>query len=357
MKVLLAMSGGLDSSVALILLKKQYDVVGTTLRLYDSDEETTDGQKVCCSLRDVQDAKSVATKFDIDHYTFNFLDSFKKEVIDRFVCTYKNGETPNPCIECNRYIKFGELFGRAKVLKCDYLATGHYARIQKDESSGRWLLKKALDLTKDQSYVLYNLTQEQLSKTIFPMGEMKKSDARVLADEYSLVNAHKPDSQDICFVPNGKYAEFIEGYTHQKFPQGNFIDKDGNVLGTHKGICHYTIGQRKGLGIALGEPVFVTKIDVKNNTVTLGKSEDLFSRTLIATDLNFISIEKLDSPLKTTAKTRYKQAEQPCTLYPLEGGNVKVVFETPQRAITKGQAVVFYDGDIVVGGGKIMSCE
>jgi len=243
---------------------------------------------------------------------------------------------------------------RAVALDCDYLATGHYARIEKDENNGRYLLKKALDDTKDQSYVLYNLTQDQLSKILFPMGEMKKSEARVLADSSNLVNANKPDSQDICFVPDGDYARFIEEYTGVKQKEGNFIDTKGNVLGTHKGISHYTIGQRKGLGIAMGKPVYVAGINPEDNTVVLGDENELMSTTLIATDVNLISIEKLDNPLKCKARTRYKQVEQPCTISQNPDGTVLVVFDNPQRAFTPGQAVVFYDDDIVIGGGTII---
>ena len=353
-KVMLAMSGGVDSSVALLLLKEQYDVIGVTLKLFDNDTACIKTTKTCCSLSDVEDAKSVAARCGVDHYTFNFKELFKETVIKNFTTAYLKGETPNPCIDCNRYVKFEEMLKRAVALDCDYLATGHYARIEKDENNGRYLLKKALDDTKDQSYVLYNLTQDQLSKILFPMGEMKKSEARVLADSSNLVNANKPDSQDICFVPDGDYARFIEEYTGVKQKEGNFIDTKGNVLGTHKGISHYTIGQRKGLGIAMGKPVYVVGINPEDNTVVLGDENELMSTTLIATDLNLISIEKLDSPLKCKARTRYKQVEQPCTISQNPDGTVLVVFDNPQRAFTPGQAVVFYDDDIVIGGGTII---
>lgn len=352
-KVMLAMSGGVDSSVALLLLKEKYDVIGVTLKLFDNCDIGIKSTKTCCSLSDVEDAKSVAAKCGVDHYTFNFKDIFKDTVIKNFTECYLEGRTPNPCIDCNRYVKFDEMMKRAVALDCDYLATGHYARIRYDEKSGRYLLLKALDDTKDQSYVLYNLTQHQLSKILFPMGEMKKKDARVLADSQDLINADKPDSQDICFVPDGDYAGFIEKYSGKKLPEGNFIDTKGNVLGRHKGISHYTIGQRKGLGIALGKPVFVVGIDTENNTVTLGDSDDLMQDTLFATDINLISVDSLSGPVKLKARTRYKQTEQPCTLYPCENGDIKVVFDSPQRAFTPGQAVVFYDGDIVFGGGTI----
>ncbi len=354
-KVMLAMSGGLDSSVALLLLKDKYDVIGVTLKLFEKDEIDEDTcSKTCCSSKDVEDAKSVAANHDIDHYTFNFKDTFDENVISRFVKSYLKGETPNPCIDCNKYIKFDQMLKRATGLDCDYLATGHYARIEKDETTGRFLLKKALDDTKDQSYVLYSLTQEQLSKILFPMGEMIKTEARQIADKNNFINANKPDSQDICFVPDGNYAKFIKEYSGEEFAQGNFIDKEGNVLGKHKGICHYTIGQRKGLGIALGKPAYVTEIDTENNTVTLGDESDLLKNTLVARDVNFISIEKLTKPLKVKARTRYKQIEQPCTISPNEDGTVLVTFDKAGRAFTSGQAVVFYDNDIVVGGGIII---
>ncbi len=353
-KVMLAMSGGVDSSVALLLLKEKYDVIGVTLKLYDNADIGIKPSKTCCSLTDVEDAKSVAAKCGIDHYTFNFTDYFKENVIERFVYAYLDGETPNPCIDCNRYVKFDEMLRRAVSLECDFLATGHYARIEKDEITGRYLLKKAVDDTKDQSYVLYNLTQEQLSKILFPMGGIKKTEARQLADSSRLINASKPDSQDICFVPDGDYAQFIKTHTGKSLPCGNFVDKNGNVLGRHKGITHYTIGQRKGLGIALGKPAYVVDINPDNNTVVLGDENDLFSTTLTAKDVNFISINRLESPLKLKARTRYKQTEQPCTIFPNEDSTVTVVFDNPGRAFTPGQAVVFYDGDIVVGGGTII---
>ncbi len=352
-KVMLAMSGGVDSSVALLLLKEKYDVIGVTLKLFDNDTACIKTTKTCCSLSDVEDAKSVTTRCGVDHYTFNFKELFKETVIKKFTTAYLQGETPNPCIDCNRYVKFEEMLKRAVALDCDYLATGHYARIEQDESTGRYLLKKALDDTKDQSYVLYNLTQDQLAKILFPMGEMKKSEARVLADSSNLVNANKPDSQDICFVPDGDYARFIEEYTGVKQKEGNFIDTKGNVLGIHKGISHYTIGQRKGLGIAMGKPVYVVGINPEDNTVVLGDDNELMSTTLIATNINLISIEKLDSPLKCKARTRYKQVEQPCTISQNSDGTVFVEFNNPQRAFTPGQAVVFYDNDIVIGGGTI----
>jgi len=352
-KVMLAMSGGLDSSVALLLLKEKYDIVGVTLKLFENDDDKQKEGKTCCSLSDVEDAKSVAAGCGVDHYTFNFKENFKEQVIDRFTDGYLNGETPNPCIDCNRYVKFSEMLRRAVSLECDYLATGHYARIEKCAETGRFLLKKAVDETKDQSYVLYSLTQDQLAKTLFPMGEMRKIDARLLAQSCDLINASKPDSQDICFVPDGDYASFIEKHTGEKIKKGDFIDTDGKILGTHEGILHYTIGQRKGLGIAFGKPMFVIEIKPTDNTVVLGDEDKLFKTELVAKNVNFISIEKLVEPMRVLGKTRYKHIEQPCVISPNADGSITAVFEKPQRAITKGQAVVFYDGDIVVCGGTI----
>ncbi len=353
-KVLVGMSGGIDSSVAVLLLKDEYDVTGVTLKLFDNGDINLDKNKTCCSLSDVEDARSVAFKFDVPFFVYNFGEKFKEYVVDRFNNTYINGDTPNPCIDCNRFIKFDEMLKRAILLEQDYIATGHYAIREYDEKTGRYLLKKAVDSTKDQTYVLYGLTQEQLKRTLFPLGKYTKVEARKMAEENGLVNADKPDSQDICFVPNGKYAEFIENYTGKHFEEGNFIDINGNVLGKHKGIIYYTVGQRKGLGIALGKPAYVVAKDAKNNTVTLGDEKDLYESALIADDVNWISIEDLKEPIKVKAKTRYKHMEQPATISPLDNGKVLVSFDEPQRALTTGQAVVFYDGDIVVGGGRII---
>ncbi len=356
-KVMLAMSGGVDSSCAMLLLQKQgYEVIGATMHLYDN-EDIGVKSKTCCSLNDVEDAKAVAARFNVPHYVFNFKDRFKKAVIENFNSQYLKGLTPNPCIDCNRYLKFDALLERAKMLECDYIATGHYARIVFDESSNRYLLKKSLCSgevnEKDQSYVLYNLTQEQLKHTLFPLGEMNKAEVRKIAEENGLVNFNKPDSQDICFVPDGDYAKFIREYTGIVPQKGNVTDKNGNVLGQHNGLINYTIGQRKGLGIAFGKPMYVVDKDVKNNTVIVGEGEDLFRDSLIAYDLNWIAFDKISVSFSCKAKTRYKQIEQSCTVYPNEDGKVKVVFEQPQRAVTAGQRIVFYDNDAVIGGGVI----
>ncbi len=279
------MSGGVDSSLAAKLMKDMgYECVGCTMKLYDNEDAGIEKEHTCCSLSDVEDARSVAFNIGIPYYVFNFKDDFKEKVIDRFVCSYERGITPNPCIDCNRFMKFDKLFERAKILGCDYVVTGHYARIE--EKDGLFSLKKALDETKDQSYVLYSMTQEQLAHTMFPLGAMKKSEVREFAAQNGFINASKPDSQDICFVPDGDYSTFLERYTGKKYEPGNFIDVEGNVLGTHRGTVCYTVGQRKGLGIAFGKPMYVKSIDVKNNTVTLAEDEDLYSDRLIATDFN-----------------------------------------------------------------------
>lgn len=354
-KALIAMSGGVDSSVAALLMQqKGYECVGATMKLFENEQAGVKREKTCCSLDDVEDARSVAYRLHMPYYVFNFTANFEKEVMDRFVHAYENGWTPNPCIDCNRYLKFEKLYLRMQEMQMDTIVTGHYARVAYDETSGRYLLKKGLDGSKDQSYVLYNLTQEQLAHTQFPVGELSKHRVREIAEEHGFLNADKPDSQDICFVPDGDYVGFMERYTGKFYPDGDFIDTTGKVVGRHHGAVRYTNGQRKGLGLALGAPVYVCDKDMEKNTVTVGPESELFTTTLVAGDFNWISIPELTAPMRVKAKARYRQPEQPATVRPLPDGKVEVEFDEPQRAITRGQAVVLYDGDIVVGGGTIL---
>jgi tRNA-specific 2-thiouridylase len=384
------MSGGVDSSVAAALMKERgFECIGVTMKLFAAEDivehdgppccsqiaginkseksvyrgcctgttaPAKGGKSVyrgCCALADVEDARAVAFHMDMPHYVLNFSDEFKDLVIANFIETYKNGATPNPCIECNRHLKFEKLLFRAKQLDFDHMVTGHYAQIE--HSGGRFLLKKALDAKKDQSYVLYTMTQEQLERTIFPLGGLTKPEVREIAHNNGFINAAKRDSQDICFVPNGDYAEFIENYTGKPSHEGNIIDKNGNIIGRHKGIIRYTIGQRRGLGLAFNEPRYVVAKSVENNTVTLGAEEDLYTKTLTADNINLIVSGTLVRPLRVTVKTRYLQKEQPGTVEQIAPNIVRIVFDEPQRAITPGQAAVFYDGDIVAGGGTIRS--
>lgn len=353
-RALIAMSGGVDSSVAACLIKEQgYDATGITLKLFDNEDIGEKKEKTCCSLDDIDDARNVCRKIGIPYYVYNFKDSFKENVIDRFIFAYENGCTPNPCIDCNRYIKFEKLMQRADELDFDYVVTGHYSVIEYDEGLQRYLLRKSPDVTKDQSYVLYSLTQRQLSRTLLPLGKLTKHEVRKIAEKYNLINAQKHDSQDICFVPDGDYAKFIEQYTGRKYDFGDFVDENGNVLGTHKGIIRYTIGQRKGLGLALPHPMYVKEKDIANNKVILCDNDRLFSKELYAKDINLIAYEKLDKPLHIKARVRYNQPEQDATVEQLSDNKLHIVFDKPQRAISKGQAVVLYDGDVVVGGGTI----
>lgn len=356
-KVMLGMSGGVDSSVAaLLLLRQGYDVTGVTMKLRPDEYMTGSLSGGCCSLDDIDDARRVAYQLGIDHFVLNFTDVFSEKVIDYFADEYQRGRTPNPCIACNTFVKFDALLRRALTLGYDYIATGHYSVIAHDTAGNRWLLKKA-PCSKDQSYVLYSLTQHQLAHTLMPLGGMEKADARALAEENGLRVAKKPDSQEICFVEDNDYARFIERYTGRTAPKGAFVDESGKVLGEHQGITKYTIGQRKGLGMAFGRPMFVTRINPADNTVTLGEEGRQYRRELVADNLNFIPFDALDGQMTVTAKVRYQAKPAEAVITPLDTGRVKVMFTEPQRSVTPGQAVVFYDGDIVVGGGTITADE
>ena len=353
-KALVAMSGGVDSSVAAFLTQQAgFDCIGVTMRLYDTLPDDGCDSNTCCSLEDVEDARSVARRLGMPFYAFNFKADFREKVIEKFIHCYECGLTPNPCIECNRHLKFDHLLRRGMELGCDCVVTGHYAQIKQDEQTGRYILYKAADASKDQSYVLYCLTQEQLAHTRFPLGGLTKNDARAIAEAQGFINARKHDSQDICFVPDGDYAAFMERYTGKDYPAGNFLDLNGNVVGQHQGAVRYTLGQRKGLGLAMGAPVYVCAKDMERNTVTVGPNEALFSTTLLANDWNWFPFPTLTESLRVSAKARYNQPPQPATVYPEADGTARVVFDTPQRALTPGQAVVLYDGDMVVGGGTI----
>lgn len=353
-KVVIGMSGGVDSSVAAYILKEQgYDVIGITMQVWPSDEEYEEREGGCCSLSAVNDARRVADKLDIPYYVMNFKEVFEKKVINYFIDEYIAGRTPNPCIACNRHIKFDELLKKALALGADYVATGHYAKVVKDEETGRFILLRPEDKRKDQTYALYNLTQEQLSHTLMPLSEHTKDEIRKIAEEIGLPVAHKKDSEEICFIPDNDHGNFIKKWVPKKVKPGSFVDKSGKKLGTHKGIVYYTIGQRKGLGLALGKPVFVSEIIPETNTVVIGDEGEIFKTTLIAGDLNFIPFDKLEKEMKLAAKIRYNSKESPATIKPVSDDEVMVVFDIPQRAITKGQSVVFYDGDVVVGGGII----
>ncbi|MBQ7346985.1 MAG: tRNA 2-thiouridine(34) synthase MnmA [Clostridia bacterium] len=355
MKALIAMSGGVDSSLAAkLMVDRGFECIGCTMKLYENEDAGPECSRTCCSLDDVEDARSVAYKLGMPFYVFNFTQEFRDTVIGKFIESYEKGITPNPCIDCNRYMKFDKLYERAKALGCDDIVTGHYARIEKKD--GKYVLKKALDETKDQSYVLYSLTQEQLAHTQFPLGNLKKTEVRAIAEQSGFVNADKPDSQDICFVPDGDYARVIKLHTGKEPVQGNFVDTKGNVLGRHKGIIHYTLGQRKGLGVSSTEPLYVCKICPQSGDVILGSNEELFGKEAEVTDFHWISGLAPKEAFRCKAKIRYRQPEQWATVIPIDEDAVHITFDEPQRAITPGQAAVLYDGDTVLGGGTIQ-CE
>ena len=348
MKALIGMSGGVDSSVAAFLMQQAgFDCIGGTMRLYVGESKD-----VCGGLEDVKDAQAVAQRMGMPFHVFDFSEEFRRKVMQHFVDCYRSGLTPNPCVECNRHMKFDRFLTQAYELGCDCVVTGHYARIRQ-LPNGRYCLEKAVDEKKDQTYFLCAMTQEQLAHTRFPLGEITKEEARKIAEEQGFINARKRDSQDICFVPDGDYMAFMQRFTGEKSKPGNFLDENGKVIGIHRGAAGYTLGQRKGLGLAMGHPVYVCGKDMAANTVTVGEETALFHRELIADDWNFMTIPALTEPIRVTAKARSRMTEQPATAYPMEDGRVRVVFDEPQRAITPGQSVVLYDGDLVVAGGTI----
>jgi tRNA-specific 2-thiouridylase len=353
-RMMIAMSGGVDSSVAALLMsEKGYQCSGATMKLYEDESSSCSiNTKSCCALSDIEDARSVCATLGIDYHVFNFKDKFQEQVIERFVDSYENGLTPNPCIDCNRYLKFEHLYKKARILGFDKVVTGHYAIIE--EIDGTFYLKKGIDPTKDQSYFLYDLNQEQLAHISFPLGSLNKSEVREIAEKHNFINAKKNDSQDICFVSNKKYSQFIEEYRNKMYPKGNFVDMDGNILGQHKGIINYTIGQRRGLGVSYSEPLYVHKVDAKKNEIVLCKKSELIKKEFDVKNVTYTYLETPPSEMKITVKTRYRQVEQNATLFSTSKDTVHIVLEEGQDAIAPGQAAVFYDGDIVVGGGQII---
>lgn len=355
-KVVVGMSGGVDSSVAAYLLKEAgYEVIGVTMQIWQDEETALQAENGgCCGLSAVDDARRVAQSLDIPYYVMNFKKEFKCHVMDYFVEEYLHGRTPNPCIACNRYVKWEALLRRSMEIGADYIATGHYAQIKQLEN-GRYVIRNSVTAAKDQTYALYNLTQFQLAHTLMPVGAYTKDEIRKMAAQIGIPVAGKPDSQEICFIPDNDYAGFIDREAGERVPEaGNFVTKDGMILGQHKGITHYTIGQRKGLHLAMGHPVFVTQIRPGTNEVVIGEAEDVFTDRLICGQLNFMAIEDLQGSRKVMAKIRYGHKGVPCTIEKTEDGLVRCVFDEPVRAVTPGQAVVFYEQDYVVGGGTII---
>lgn len=355
-KVVIGMSGGVDSAVAAFVLKeKGYDVIGITMKLWEEDESNyAEDYGGCCSLSSVEDARLVAEKLDIPFYVISYKEDFMKAVVDDFIDEYLNGRTPSPCIRCNKFIKFDALLETAKSLGAYYVATGHYGIVEQDQESGRHLIKKSKEERKDQTYMMYSLSQDQIKHVLMPLGDYEtKEEVRAIAEREDLIVARKKDSQEICFVIDDDYARFVKEHTLKPIPKGNFVDTSGKVLGEHKGIIHYTIGQRKGLGMTFGKPMYVVKVDAIKNEVVLGDNEEVFKAELIAKEVNFIPFDTAPEGYKCTGKVRYSSKTSPCTIYNAEDNRVRIVFDQPQRAVTPGQAVVFYQDDVLVGGGVI----